>query len=191
MSTSGMCRPYMDWRSSAGSGQGVIDVDRLRDVEILGRLRGWTCGSAIPYLMKRNVTSMKKIMAGVVVALVAAGFALTGAPAQAAKPGECNAGGGGLYLCKYEPITRSLPGDGAETFIVGGDSAIWTRWKGGGGTWSPWSSMGGVSRSEVFVESHWQGNQFVSVITHLGTDGNPYSKKRRGLGQGWSGWYRS
>ncbi|MFJ9080461.1 hypothetical protein ACIRO3_35285 [Streptomyces sp. NPDC102278] len=135
---------------------------------------------------------MKKIMAGVAVAIFVAGAALAGSPAQAAKPGECIAGGGQNHLCKYMPLMRDLPGGGRETFIVGTDEAIWTRWvDGGSNAWSDWHSFGGVSRSEVFIESHWEGNKFVSVITHLGTDGNPYSRKRPDLGQSWTGWYRS
>lgn len=133
---------------------------------------------------------MKKMMAGAVVTLIAVGVALAGAPVQA-NPGECRMPGGGLYLCKYEPLGRGLPGGGSEQFVVGTDEAIWTRWKAESGPWSDWHSFGGVSRSEVFIESHWEGNKFVTVITHLGTDGKPYSKKRPASGQAWTAWYPS
>lgn len=128
--------------------------------------------------------------AAAAVVSVVAGITLGGAPAQA-KTGECDAGGGGLRLCAYPTLGRPLPGGGSEQFIIGTDSAVWTRWSDSGQDYGKWQSMGGVAKSEVFIESHWEGQQFVSVITHLGTDGNAYSKKRPGLGQEWTAWYKS
>ncbi|MCX5409905.1 hypothetical protein OHA37_39460 [Streptomyces sp. NBC_00335] len=68
---------------------------------------------------------MKKAMkAAVVVAAVVAGLSVSVVPAEAS---QCKGGGGALYICEYGVTEHTVVNGEEEEFLIGLDSAVWTR----------------------------------------------------------------
>ncbi|XUM02183.1 hypothetical protein ACQ86F_00625 [Streptomyces venezuelae ATCC 10712] len=111
-------------------------------------------------------------------------------------PGGGDGPGGGLELqfrgvtinCDY-PVTEYGFSNGAlQQFVIGTDSAVWTRWTNPQRTnWSSWESMGGEARSGVRVKQHFTQDSILIGI--VGTDGNWWSKYRQPSGT-WNAWQR-
>ncbi|MEU3408569.1 hypothetical protein ABZ766_32115 [Streptomyces sp. NPDC006670] len=133
---------------------------------------------------------MKRMKTAVVAAAVAAVTALGSAPAEALPAGICDLGQGVLYVCDYGLTQRHFPG-GVEQFIIGSDYAVWTRWYYNDNTtnrFSDWVSLGGVARSEVFLEGERDDGSFIARITVIGFDGKPWQRVRPDIGGSWTAW---
>ncbi|MEE1820148.1 hypothetical protein PUR59_34690 [Streptomyces sp. SP18ES09] len=126
----------------------------------------------------------RKLKAGVMAVVAAATLVVATAPAEAS---NCKFGGVTIN-CDY-PVTEYGFSDGAlQQFVIGTDSAVWTRWTNPQRTnWSSWESMGGEARSGVRVKQHFTQDSILIGI--VGTDGNWWSKYRQPSGT-WNAWQR-
>ncbi|MFE9429135.1 hypothetical protein ACFYNO_40025 [Kitasatospora sp. NPDC006697] len=126
----------------------------------------------------------KQLKAVLVTAAVAAGIAAAGAaPARAAD--TCRLGSG-TYLCQYGVATTTFPEGTKEQFVIGTDSAVWTRWTNTSGTWSGFLSMGGVATSGVTI-SQSSVDGWNIAITVRSTDGYLWDRVRDHNGN-WTAW---
>ncbi|MFD3875185.1 hypothetical protein [Streptomyces sp. NPDC058623] len=119
--------------------------------------------------------------AAVVVAAVMAGLLVSVAPAEAA---QCKGGGGALYICEYGVTENTLYNGEEEEFLIGLDSAVWTRMT-HDGDWGAWKSLGGVARSGVTYTETAYG-----TISVWGTDGAVWRRGRTNVTDGWTAWER-
>lgn len=120
--------------------------------------------------------------AAVVAAAVTAGLLMSVAPAEAA---QCKGGGGALYICEYGVTEHTLSTGEEEEFLIGLDSAVWTRMT-SDGHWGGWKSLGGVARSGVTYHPAGYGG-----ITVWGADGAIWNRRRTDVTQGWTPWGRA
>ncbi|MFD7836143.1 hypothetical protein [Streptomyces sp. NPDC059761] len=145
---------------------------------------------------------MKKMKTAVVAAAIAAVAVMGAAPAQAgatagvvraaAGPGTvCPwSDNGDKYICEYGVTQRHFPG-GVEQFIIGSDYAVWTRWRyddSPSSYFGNWVSLGGIARSEVFLEGESFEGAFITRMTIVGTDGRAWQRIRPDFGASWTGW---
>ncbi|MFB7037606.1 MULTISPECIES: hypothetical protein [unclassified Streptomyces] len=129
---------------------------------------------------------MKKFRAAVVAAAVLAGLATTAAPAQAVS--HCSRSGGAVYICEYGVTVHRLPDGTKQEFLVGTDSAVWTRWNDKRGKWTGWQSMGGIVSGEIAVIDRFSGGDPWRFALSVPTpDGWRYVNIRSHEGA-WSGW---
>jgi len=125
----------------------------------------------------RRIALMKILM----VALLGAALPVAvGAPASAA-PGDqvCTivvGGKTGHYLCRYSYTYVFYDGRN-HYFVVGTDDAVWHIWQTSvGGSYSDWTSLGGVARSSVRGVTYSQSGSLVLGIWVTGTTGSTYCK---------------
>ncbi|WP_369215587.1 hypothetical protein [Streptomyces flavofungini] len=130
---------------------------------------------------------MMRIKAAIVAAAAVAGLAVATAPAQAS---ECKAEGGGRYICEYGVSEHQLPDGWREQFIIGTNYAVFTR-AGVNGKWSKWQSLGGVARSQVYIESGYQGGDFYTRVFVERRDGSNWQRIRPSLTKVWGPWEKS
>ncbi|MFE3996220.1 hypothetical protein ACFXPW_31740 [Streptomyces goshikiensis] len=136
------------------------------------------------------MTTMKRMKTAAVAAAIAAVTAMGSAPAEAVPSGTCDMGYGALSICEYGVTQRHFPG-GVEQFIIGSDYAVWTRWHYDDSPtlqWSNWTSLGGIARSEVFLEGERDDGSFITRMTIVGTDGRAWQRVRPRIGASWTGW---
>ncbi|WP_404867404.1 hypothetical protein ACI1MP_01125 [Kitasatospora griseola] len=128
--------------------------------------------------------SIRKLKAVVVAAAVAAGVAVSSAPAQAS---VCSSAGR-EYICEYKVATYNLPNNTKQNFVVGADYAVWTRWTDTNNVWGPWISMGGNVRSSVSFLTP-TSDPWNFLIIAMGTDNNTWGRERDHNGN-WSAWFK-
>ncbi|WP_260610803.1 hypothetical protein [Streptomyces sp. WAC06614] len=136
--------------------------------------------------MKRTTrTATTTIKAVLLTAAAVAGLALTTTPAQAA---NCSLGGG-VYICEYGVTTQNLPNGTTQQFVVGTDSAVWTRWTSTSGSWSGWQSMGGRAASKIYIHDGRfpDGDPWTFWVLYHGSDGYAHENGRKHDGN-WTGW---
>ncbi|GAA2338442.1 hypothetical protein OKJ48_09860 [Streptomyces kunmingensis] len=81
----------------------------------------------------------KRLKAATIAAAAVASVAVVATPAEAS---NCSRGGG-VYICEHGVTTYKLPNERKQEFVVGTDSAVWTRYQtNSSGKWSGWQSMG-------------------------------------------------
>ncbi|MBW5481229.1 hypothetical protein [Streptomyces bambusae] len=135
--------------------------------------------------MARTINT--KIKAALLAAAAVAGLAVTATPAQALS--YCNAGGGGVYICEYGITSYSFPDGTKQQFVIGADTAVWTRWTNTSGTWSKWLSMGGKSTSKVSIHDGVRPDTdpWTFAVLYYAADGYARENYRDHNGN-WSGW---
>ncbi|MCX4549925.1 hypothetical protein OG204_17075 [Streptomyces sp. NBC_01387] len=129
---------------------------------------------------------MKKIRVAVLTAAVLAGLAVTAAPAQAVS--HCK-DSGAVYICEYGVTVQKLPDGTKQEFLVGTDSAVWTRWNNTSGKWTGWQSMGGVVSGRIVVIDRWSnGDPWKFALSVPTPDGGRWVNARNHEGV-WTGWF--
>ncbi|MYY83194.1 MULTISPECIES: hypothetical protein [unclassified Streptomyces] len=126
----------------------------------------------------------KKFKAGVMAAVATAAVVVAAAPAEAA---SCKFGGINI-TCEYTITDYSFDNGVLQQFVIGTDSAVWTRWTNEQRTkWSSWESLGGVARSGVQTKRYVYDGPDTVLIAVRGTDGKWWSRYRQPTGT-WNGW---
>jgi hypothetical protein len=94
---------------------------------------------------------------------------------------------GATYICQYGMATAVLANGTKENFVVGTDFAVWTDLQNPDGSWSGWSSMGGVVYSKVNIAHAFFDDENQVVISAKGSDGNQWARARTDNGE-WTPW---
>jgi hypothetical protein len=106
-------------------------------------------------------------------------------------PGCPDGGWGGLKICDSPTLDWEMPDGRWQTFVIGTDYAVWTRWQLPGGGMSDWTSMGGQVAAYDIGVWYQGGTGWALTIKVVGTDGNFYYLDRQGIMNGsWDNWHR-
>ncbi|MEN8655022.1 hypothetical protein ABCR94_31660 [Streptomyces sp. 21So2-11] len=124
---------------------------------------------------------LKKCKAAVLVAVAVAGLAVATTPAHAS---ECQRGGG-VIICEFGVAKYTHPNGSREEWAIGVDSAVWHRWTNANGSWTGWSSLGGIARSGPHVNTYPDSD--VISISVRGTNNDTWFRTRHANGS-WSPW---
>lgn len=153
--------------------------------------------------VRRAVTLASAAVVSCSVALTALpSSAAASSPARAQSPTEDEEAGttgwctfptlGGRFYCKSSYAHR-LPDGRLQYFVIGTDSAAWTKWQQSNG-WTTWRSMGGrctdpgndsIDRQWTNPNNHWNFS-----IQCKGLDYRRWTNTRQPDGQ-WTGWYHA
>ncbi|MEV5985288.1 hypothetical protein AB0L85_09730 [Streptomyces sp. NPDC052051] len=131
-----------------------------------------------------TIMRFRKLKSGVMAIAATAAIFVAAAPAEAQ---SCKFGGVTIN-CEYTIAEYKFDNGVLQQFVIGTDSAVWTRWTNEQQTtWSSWESLGGTARSGVVTQRSWQGDTV--LIGVIGTDGYWWSKYRN-LDGSWNAWQR-
>lgn len=132
---------------------------------------------------------IRKLKAAAIAATAVASVAVVATPAEAS---NCSRGGG-VYICEYGVTSYTLPDGRKQEFVIGTDSAVWTRYNTNfSGQWSGWLSMGAGGRevsTRTYVYDYDTSDPWTFRVFYYDNLGDMWGRNRDHDGN-WSPWTR-